>query len=121
MITAQEAFELTQSRSQKVKEEKLALVESKIKEAVEKELLSTTFSFISLKPFVGSVIEELTKHGFKISQSATNVVVSWDLSKKTTPVVSVVHDEGSEPEVEDDEYYNDTEEDDFDGGDYHNI
>jgi hypothetical protein len=112
MITAKEAFEATKQRAQKVKEEKLQFVDAKIKEAVDREMLGISLSMINLKPFVGAVVEKLTESGFKVTQTATGLDVSWDLSAKPVKqkAVAAVQAKVEEPPLpEDDDFYEDCE------------
>lgn len=85
MISAKEAFEGTLARSSRIKEEKLKLVDTGIRAAVEQELLSTKFTFAQLKPFAGVVVETLTELGFNVSQTGAFIFVSW-APKKVEPV-----------------------------------
>jgi hypothetical protein len=103
MITAKEAFELTSGRSEKVKEEKLKLVQDGIQWAIEQENFSTKFSFAQLKPFVANVMETLTGLGYTVSQTGPFVSVSWALQKKTDPVNIAISDLREKYDEEDDD------------------
>lgn len=104
-ITAKEALEGTKARAQKVREQKLNLVDARIRAAVDGELFSTKFSFAELKPFVGVIVEVLTEREFTVSQTGTFIFVSWE-PKKAEPAkvaATVTLDEvdyGNEAELE---------------------
>ena len=77
LISAKEALEVTSSRTDKVKEEKLALVDNTIRSAAENELFSTKLSFAQLRPFAGYVIEQLTELGYRVTQTGQFVFIEW--------------------------------------------
>jgi hypothetical protein len=115
VISAKEAFEATKGRAQKIKQEKLTLVNLSIRQATDREQLSTSFNFIQLKPFVGVVIEKLTELGYKVTQAGQLVTVSWDLSPKTsTKAKAVAEAVVVAAEMHQENYYEDAEDDDED-------
>lgn len=116
MLSAKDAFEAAKGRSQKVKEEKLKFVETKINEAIDRELLSVSFSFVSLKPFVGIIVEKFTELGYIVEQTATGLSISWDLTPKSVkkafakPAEETVDNSTANSE----DYYDDDDEHDGD-------
>ncbi len=117
VISAKEAFEATKSRAQKIKQEKLTLVNLGIRQAIDREQLSTSFNFIHLKPFVGIVIEKLTELGYKVTQAGQLVTVSWDLNPKASAKAKPAVEAAPLPvsdDAEDEEAYDDDDEDDED-------
>lgn len=121
MISAKEALELTKSRSQKVKEEKLAFVESTIRQAAEQELTSTKFTFTQLKPFSALVIENLIEQEFTVTQTGVFILVSWGPKKAEATKAVAKAPVKEEEELEDTEIYDDEDVEDEDSDDLWNT
>ena len=84
MITAKEALEKANGQSKEKKEAALKWVEDMIIREAESEHTFVDFSFNSLKPYAGLVVETLTLAGFSVRQTATGFRVSWSDNKVST-------------------------------------
>ncbi len=118
IITAKEALEGTKARAQKVKEQKLKLVDSRIRMAIDEEMFDTKFTFAELKPFVGVIVEALTELEYTVSQTGTFILVSWAPKKiesvkielkKPTVIINNEIEYGNE--ADDDEEFEDDDND----------